>query len=76
MSSVLLRGSPQNITVSKQLLQNPDKVEKGEGGCSGELRSFIFYALSFRLNGNAFSVCAQSAADRVPLAVGWAKLNL
>ena len=45
-------------------------------GCSGELCSFIFYALSFRLNGNAFPVCAQLAADREPLAVGDAKLNL
>lgn len=45
-------------------------------GCIGELHSFIFYALSFRLNGNAFPVCTELAADREPLAVGDAKLNL
>lgn len=48
----------------------------GALGCSGELRSFIFYTLSFRLNGNAFPVCAEFAADAEPLAVGDAKLNL
>lgn len=52
------------------------KTRRGKTKRCSECRSFIFYALFFRLNGNAFPVCADFAADAEPLAVGDAKLNL